>query len=76
MCCGCLTCHHRPPEAVIGLITFAGIVHVYELAFEAMPKAHVLSGEKDVSLDKLKHFLGVGLHRQGEPTPPCLLALS
>ncbi len=51
---------------MVGLITFAGIVHVYELAFEAMPKAHVLSGERDITLDKLKQFLGVGLHRQGE----------
>jgi protein transport protein SEC23 len=58
-----------PPECVVGLITFGAAVHVYELGFEAMPKAHVFSGERDVPVDKLRNFLGLGAPRAAAGQP-------
>jgi protein transport protein SEC23 len=52
-----------PPESIVGLVTFGSTVHVYELGFEAMPKAHVFSGERDVPAEKLRGFLGLGAAR-------------
>ncbi len=48
-----------PRDCVVGLVTYASTVHVYELGFEAMPKAHVFSGEKDIAADKVRAFLGL-----------------
>lgn len=49
-----------PADAVVGLITYGSTVHVYELGFELMPKAHVFSGEKDIAADKIRAALGLG----------------
>ena len=57
-----------PENCVVGLITYAATVHVYELGFEAMPKAHVFNGEKDVTSQQVHQFLGIsgGQQRAGQ----------
>ena len=69
-----------PPECVVGLVTYASTVHVYELGFEAMPKAHVFSGEKDIAADKVRTFLGLAGAPQraagGQAAAPAALSSS
>ncbi len=58
-----------PPESIVGLVTFGSTIQVYELGFEAMPKAHVFSGERDIAADKVRAFLGLGAPRAAAGQP-------
>ncbi|KAK9273791.1 hypothetical protein L1049_018601 [Liquidambar formosana] len=42
-----------PDTSLVGLITFGTYVHVHELGFGQIPKAHVFKGSKDISKDQL-----------------------
>eukprot|EP00186_Timspurckia_oligopyrenoides_P002983 CAMPEP_0182448514 /NCGR_PEP_ID=MMETSP1172-20130603/27708_1 /TAXON_ID=708627 /ORGANISM="Timspurckia oligopyrenoides, Strain CCMP3278" /LENGTH=729 /DNA_ID=CAMNT_0024645409 /DNA_START=304 /DNA_END=2493 /DNA_ORIENTATION=- len=49
-----------PPEAFVGLITFGLNVHVHVLSEPECPKAYVLKGSKEYTVQRLAELLSIG----------------
>lgn len=58
-----------PSHALVGLITFGTLVHVYELGFSEVPKSYVFRGSKDVTKDQVIDYLGLvdGAYKGAKP---------
>eukprot|EP00211_Chloroparvula_japonica_P003748 CAMPEP_0119129606 /NCGR_PEP_ID=MMETSP1310-20130426/7282_1 /TAXON_ID=464262 /ORGANISM="Genus nov. species nov., Strain RCC2339" /LENGTH=774 /DNA_ID=CAMNT_0007120039 /DNA_START=261 /DNA_END=2588 /DNA_ORIENTATION=+ len=52
-----------PENCQVGLITFAQSVKLYELSFEACPKAYVFNGGKPTEVSMLSKMLGLAADR-------------
>ena len=48
-----------PDTALVGLVSFGTMVHVYELGFTECPKSHVFRGNKDFSAQQIQDMLGL-----------------
>jgi len=53
------TINNLPETVLVGLITFAATIQVFELAFEHCPKSFVFSGNKETSKENIQRLLGL-----------------
>ncbi|XP_057959560.1 protein transport protein SEC23 G isoform X2 [Malania oleifera] len=61
-----------PENAMVGLITFDSMVHVHDLGFSDCSRVVVFHGERELSSDKIREFLGIHhtkQHQQLGKTP-------
>lgn len=49
-----------PPNALVGLVSYGAHVHVHELGFSEIPRAHVFRGTKDTPQAAVAEALGLG----------------
>lgn len=52
-----LTISLIPESTIVGLITFGKNVHVHDLTFEELPRAHVFAGDKHLSSSVIQQQL-------------------
>lgn len=50
-----------PDTAMVGLVTYGSMVYVHELGFTDFPKAYLLRGDREPTLQDLQAQLGLGL---------------
>eukprot|EP01100_Stratorugosa_tubuloviscum_P005562 TRINITY_DN2474_c0_g1_i1.p1 TRINITY_DN2474_c0_g1~~TRINITY_DN2474_c0_g1_i1.p1 ORF type:complete len:755 (-),score=374.32 TRINITY_DN2474_c0_g1_i1:175-2439(-) len=58
-----------PEGALVGLITFASTVQVYELAFQFCPKSFVFSGQREIQPRQVQQLLGLTNIASSQPQP-------